>query len=50
METFRSYSLRNFDKIPQLKNHSQSERSAIEVVGSVLPFKTNNYVVDKLIE
>ena len=50
MGTYKSYSLRNFDQIPQMKNLSTSEKYAIEVVGSVLPFKTNNYVIEELID
>lgn len=50
MGTYKSYSLRNFDQIPQLKNLSESERSAIDIVGRILPFKTNNYVMDELID
>lgn len=41
--------LQNFRNIPQLKYVSPEIIEAIEVVGSVLPFKTNNYVVDNLI-
>lgn len=41
--------LQNFRNIPQLKFVSPEILEAIEVVGSVLPFKTNNYVVDNLI-
>lgn len=41
--------LQNFRNIPQLKFVSPEIIEAIEVVGSVLPFKTNNYVVDNLI-
>ncbi len=44
-----SFMLHNFRNIPQLKFVSPEIVDAIEVVGSVLPFKTNNYVVDKLI-
>ena len=29
---------------------SESERRAIEIVGNVLPFKVNNYVIDELID
>lgn len=47
---YKSYSLRNFRKIPQVAGLSEEERFAIEVVGSVLPFKANNYVVDELID
>ena len=41
--------LQNFRNIPQLKFVSPEILEVIEVVGSVLPFKTNNYVVDNLI-
>lgn len=46
---YKSYTLRNFLEIPQMKKFSQSDKKAIEIVGNVLPFKTNNYVVDNLI-
>lgn len=36
--------------IPQLQAVSPKIIEAIEIVGSVLPFKTNNYVVDNLID
>jgi KamA family protein len=45
----QSFSLHNYKKIPQVAKLSAEQREAIEVVGSVLPFKTNNYVVDELI-
>ena len=43
------YGLRNIDKIPQLQNLSKDERFATKVVAHVLPFRTNNYVVEELI-
>lgn len=46
---YTSFMLQNFRNIPQLKFVSPEIIEAIEVVGSVLPFKTNNYVVDNLI-
>jgi KamA family protein len=45
-----SYMLHNFKNIPQIKNLDQKYIDDIEIVGSVLPFKTNNYVVDNLID
>jgi KamA family protein len=42
--------LHNFKNIPQLELISSELIEAIETVGSVLPFKTNNYVVDNLID
>ena len=47
---YRSYTLRNFREIPHLGVVPEEELKAIEVVGRVLPFKTNNYVVDELID
>lgn len=47
---FKTYSLHNYKSIPQLSNLPPEMLEAIEVVGRVLPFKTNNYVVDKLID
>lgn len=50
MNTYKSYTLRNFKEISQIKFLSESEKSDIEIVGNVLPFKTNNYVIDQLID
>ena len=47
---YSSFLLHNFKNIPQIKTISSEYIEAIEVVGSVLPFKTNNYVVDNLID
>ncbi len=48
---YRVYSLRNFRKIDQVQKYlSDGEKHAIEVVGNVLPFKVNNYVIDELID
>jgi KamA family protein len=47
---YKSYSKKSFRKIPQISNLSEEEKFAIEVVGTVLPFKVNNYVVDQLID
>jgi len=44
-----TYSLHNFRNIPQVCKLSDFQTEAIEVVGNVLPFKTNNYVVNELI-
>lgn len=50
MEKIHSYSLHNFRTIPQMDSVSESIKHDIEVVGRVLPFKTNNYVVNELID
>lgn len=47
---YRSFSLHNFREIPQMEYLTEEQRFNIEVVGTVLPFKTNNYVVDELID
>ena len=47
---YRPYTLKNYHQIPQLKNLSKTAISDIDVVGRILPFKTNNYVVDELID
>lgn len=47
---YKSYTLRNFREIPQIRRLSDAQLAAIDVVGRVFPFKTNNYVVDELID
>lgn len=49
MKTYKAYTLNNFRQIPQLENLAEELKHNIEVVGHVLPFKTNNYVIDELI-
>jgi KamA family protein len=44
------YSLHNFRSIPQIASLPEEMIRDIEIVGRVLPFKTNNYVVDELID
>lgn len=44
-----SFSLHNYKNIPHINKLSVEQIEAIEVVGNVLPFKTNNYVVNELI-
>ncbi len=45
----KSYSLHNYKSLPQINKLSEQQIEAIEVVGNVLPFKTNNYVINELI-
>jgi len=47
---YKSYTLSNFREISQVKSFTNDLINDIEVVGSVLPFKTNNYVTDYLID
>lgn len=46
----RSFTLHNFRTIPQISSLPEEMIKEIEVVGRVLPFKTNNYVVNELID
>ena len=47
---YKAYSLSNYLTIPQIEKISAEKRWSIEVVGSVLPFKVSNYVLDELID
>lgn len=47
---YNSYMLHNYKTLPQIANLPEELIEAIDVVGSVLPFKTNNYVVENLID
>lgn len=47
---FITYNTKNFRKIEYLKNLPEQVKHEIEVVSKVLPFKTNNYVIDYLID
>jgi len=48
--SLKSYTLANFRDIPQIQNISKETQFEMEVVGNVLPFKANNYVVEQLID
>lgn len=48
--SIKSYTLMNFRDLPQIQNLTEQQRFEMEVVGNVLPFKANNYVVEKLID
>ncbi len=47
---YRSYALHNLHHIMQAERFSAEEKFEMEVVGNVLPFKTNNYVINELID
>ncbi len=47
---YNSYLINNFRHIPQLQSVPEEIIKSIEIVGSVLPFKTNNYVTENLID
>jgi len=48
--SINSYTLGNFRTIPHIQQISEETQFEMEVVGNVLPFKTNNYVVEQLID
>ncbi len=50
MKNIQFYTLQNFRSIPQMNSVSETIKRDIEIAGRVLPFKTNNYVVDELID
>ncbi|MCI0485387.1 MAG: lysine 2,3-aminomutase [Blastocatellia bacterium] len=47
---YRAYTLKNFRQTLQIERLSEEQKFEIEVVGHVLPFRTNNYVVEELID
>ena len=47
---YKNYALHNYRQIPQIDRLTEEDKFNIEVVGNVLPFKTNSYVVDELID
>ena len=47
---YRAISERRLDRIPQLTARHEDERFAMEVVSRVLPFRTNEYVINNLID
>ena len=50
MKNIQFYNLQNFRSIPQMNLVNETIKQNIEIVGTVLPFKTNNYVVEELID
>ncbi len=46
---YKAYNLLNYRSIPQINKLTKEQLFDIEAVGKVLPFKTNNYVVNHLI-
>lgn len=47
---YRAFTLQTYRQVPQLNALSDEEKFAIDVVGHVLPFRINNYVIDQLID
>jgi KamA family protein len=47
---FRAYSAKHLDQLIARAGLSESERLAVRAVATVLPFRTNDYVVERLID
>jgi KamA family protein len=47
---YRPYTVRDLETMPQLQRLPPEHRMAMNVVAHVLPFRTNNYVVEELID
>jgi len=47
---YRPFTRRDIDRIPALQRLSVADRTAMKAVSAVLPFRTNEYVVDELID
>lgn len=47
---YKAYTRNNYRQIPYIHNLSEEELFDIDVVSTIFPFKTNNYVVEKLID
>lgn len=47
---YQIYTARNYRQIAQIDRISKEDQRTIDVVAHVLPFKTNNYVTDELID
>ena len=46
---YRAYTRRDIDRVPQIRGLDREQLFALKVVSAVLPFRTNNYVVEDLI-
>ncbi len=44
------YNLRNYEKLPQVQSLTDEQKFNLQVIANVLPFRTNNYVVEELID
>ncbi len=47
---YRAYTRSNIDRLPQWEHMDRDLREAVEIVSLVLPFRTNQYVVEQLID
>jgi KamA family protein len=47
---YEAINVHNFEQVPQLRQLTAEQRWEIRVVAQVLPFKSNRYVVDELVD
>ena len=47
---FRAYTTKHLDALTARAGLGEAERLAVRAVGTVLPFRTNAYVIDELID
>lgn len=47
---YRAYTLSTFRQLPQIQALTEEQQFIMEVVGTVLPFRVNNYVINELID
>jgi len=47
---YKSYTLHNYKEIPQINKLNKEQLFNIDIVSKILPFKTNSYVINNLIE
>ena len=47
---YKAFTARNLREIKQLDRLTEREKNDMEVIARVIPFKTNNYLVDELID
>ncbi len=47
---YKAYTARNFRSLPQIRQLPESLKKEMEIVAMVLPFKSNSYVVNELID
>ena len=47
---YKIYNLHNFREIPNLNKLTRQQKFEIQVTAHVIPFKTNNYIIDELID
>jgi len=50
MNEYKAYTFKHLPSVPQIANLNTAEKEAMQIVAQVFPFKTNNYVIENLID